>query len=152
MPPRAPHPVATVLAVVGAGVVAFLTLGPRFVIAPLRGAFLSRVDAALAPFSVALPYGQAEQILNAVMFVPLGAGVAALVARRWWVAGVIAGFAVSTTVEVLQGAVPGRVPDPADVVWNTLGATVGAVAALLVRAIAAGVRRATRARSRPLAR
>jgi VanZ family protein len=45
-------------------------------------------------------------------------------------------------VESAQGSIPGRVPDPADVVWNTLGAAIGVIVMALGRVIggAAGSR------------
>lgn len=136
---RGPLPAA--FAIAGLAVVAFLTLGPRWVIAPLHGAFRRGMDALFVSAGASMPWDD-ERLLNAVMFVPLGAAVAALLPRGWWFVGVLAGAGVSTLVEILQAGVPGRVPDATDVLWNTIGAALGAVVVAAVRLTAALVRRA----------
>ncbi len=65
-------------------------------------------------------------LLNVLLFVPLGAGLAFLTAWPWWRVALTAA-AASTLIEVLQLVLP-RDPDPMDVVTNTLGALVGALA------------------------
>lgn len=65
-------------------------------------------------------------LLNVVLFVPLGAGLALLTSWSWWRVA-LAAAAASTVVELLQLVLP-RDPDPLDVVTNTLGALVGALA------------------------
>lgn len=124
----------SVAALAALAVVAFLTLGPRAIIAPARRAFLGALDAA----SVTLSYADAERILNTVMFVPLGAALALLLARRWWPVAVLACVALSMTVEFVQESIPGRVPDAADVLWNSVGGAIGVVAIALVRAVVRG--------------
>lgn len=42
------------------------------------------------------------------------------------------GLALSATVEYLQASIPGRVPDADDVLWNTVGTTIGVLAMTLV--------------------
>ena len=150
MRPTPPHPLAIVLALTGAGVVALLTLGPRPVVAPLRGIALRGVDRFAAPLLSALPEGvDIDQVFNALLFLPLGAGIAALLPLRWWPVGPVAGLIVSLTVETLQTGLPGRVPDLDDVVWNTLGATAGAGAVLVLRLAAAAAHALTRSAHRP---
>lgn len=146
MPTRTPfRPVTIVVAVASVGAIAFLTLNPGWIVGPLRGAFVGRLFAATGGlgFDVDL-----EQAMNLAMFVPFGAAIAAVVPWRWGLVGGIAGFVVSAGVEVLQGAIPGRVSDPADVVWNTAGAAMGALVVFVVRASAAGVRAAVRSARR----
>lgn len=121
--------------------IAVLTLGPRALVAPARGRFMQWMDSITEPLLVWIPYGEAERMLNTVMFVPLGATIALLFARRAWPLAMVAGFALSAVVEYAQGSIPGRVPDPNDVLWNTIGGVLGVVAVTLVRYLAAGARR-----------
>jgi hypothetical protein len=67
--------------------------------------------------------GLADAILNVFLFIPLGAALAlrGTPARRTLLAGAV----VSLAVEVLQHLVPGRDPNPADVLFNTLGTGLG---------------------------
>lgn len=129
--------------------VALLTLAPRSLIAPARGAFMRALDALTAPVLVWIPYDDAERVLNTLLFVPLGAAVALLLSRRAWPWAVAAGFALSAAVEYLQGSIPGRVPDPSDVMWNTIGAVVGVAAVTLPRMLAAAWARRRRQRLSP---
>ena len=69
----------------------------------------------------------AERLLNTLMFVPLGATIALLLHRRLWPLAILVGFAMSAAVEYAQPTIPGRVPDAADVFWNTVGAAIGVV-------------------------
>ncbi|MGU3646371.1 VanZ family protein [Microbacterium sp. C23T] len=124
-----PRVVAGAVALLG---VAALTLGPRAIVAPARGEFLRATEAVAAPVSALLPHASIDQILNTLLFVPLGAALALLLPRRlWWVA-IGGGLALSATVEYLQASIPGRVPDVDDVLWNTVGTTIGVVAVTLV--------------------
>lgn len=136
---RAARAIAAAIAVAA---MAFLTLAPRALVAPARSEFMRAMDAAAAPLLLWIPYGDAERVLNVVMFVPLGATIALLLPRRAWPIAILAGFALSAAVESAQGSIPGRVPDPADVVWNTLGAAIGVIVMALGRVIggAAGSR------------
>ncbi|WP_461474204.1 VanZ family protein [Microbacterium sp. HJ5] len=135
----------TVAAMLAIAAVAVLTLGPRWLIAPARGEFMQAMDAVTAPLLVGVAYGDAERVLNTVMFVPLGATIALLLKARWWPVAILTGFVVSAAVEYAQASIPGRVPDPEDVVWNTFGAAIGVVAVtacrLVVRAIRSSARR-----------
>lgn len=72
---------------------------------------------------------------NVALYVPLGVLAMMLSARsRWWQAVTLA-VVVSGAFEVLQAvARPGRTASVDDVVANTLGAAVGAAAAVAVRA------------------
>lgn len=132
----------TGLALVALAAVALVTLGPRWLVAPARNLFTQVMDAAVPAFAGGLPYAD-ERALNLVLFVPLGATLALLLARRLWPLAVLAGAFVSIAVELAQTAIPGRVPDPHDVLWNSLGAAAGAVAVAGVRGIAAASRRAS---------
>lgn len=75
-----------------------------------------------------------EFSLNVVMFVPLSL-LGAFLFRRWQVSEwVSAGFLATVLIEVVQRLLlPTRTGSARDVVANTLGAFVGACAALVVR-------------------
>ena len=80
-----------------------------------------------------ITFDRAEVALNAVIIAPLSfLGWLAFTRARWqdWVAY---GFLGSTTVELLQGLLlPDRQGSFSDIVANTLGAMIGAVAARLL--------------------
>ena len=135
---------ALVRAAVALGAVAFavgLTLAPRGVVAPARELFMRGLDGLLSPFVGALHFGDLERTLNALMFAPLGFAVALVLPRRLWIAAPLTGLLVSAVVELMQAQIPGRVSDPNDVLWNTLGALAGAVLALVARVAVSGRRR-----------
>jgi len=74
-----------------------------------------------------------EIAANVLLFVPLGVLVARILGVRLWWGGVVAGFLLSVLIELCQSAfLPARFPSIADVAANTLGATLGAVLALLL--------------------
>lgn len=129
-------------AALAAGLVAMLTLAPRAFVAPARSRFMDTADALLSPLTATMSYADAERMLNAAMFLPLGAAVALLLDRRLWPIAMLAGFVVSFAVEVAQASIPGRVPDPNDVVWNTIGCAVAVTAVTLGRVVWAGADRA----------
>ena len=68
-------------------------------------------------------YGYA---LNVLLFVPVGAGLVLLTRWHWWQATLAAALA-STAFELLQLVLP-RVAQPVDVLTNTMGAALGALA------------------------
>lgn len=81
-------------------------------------------------------------VLNVLLFVPLGAGLALLTGWSWWRV-TLAAAASSTAVELLQLVLP-RDADVWDVLTNTLGAAIGALAVGAVR-----LRRRGRSAARP---
>lgn len=125
-------------------VVAGLTLAPPSVAAPARRLFVQAMVALAEPLVLWIPGGLTERLLNTLLFVPLGATVALLLSRRLWPVAIFAGFALSATVELMQDSIPGRVPDLADVLWNTVGAAIGVVLVTAPRLVAAAARRPVR--------
>lgn len=129
-------PVVSRLLLAGLSVTAVLalTLAPRSVVAPARGAFMALAERVGSPLVGYFSAGQLESVLNVMLFVPLGAASALLLGRRLWGFAPLLGVLVSFGVEYAQVRIPGRVPDLQDVFWNTSGAAVGAaVASLMLR-------------------
>lgn len=153
--PAVPTPrrgIRLLVAALAVAVVAVLTLAPQRVVNPARGVFMGFVDAAVEPFAAWLPVLGADRVLNTAMFLPLGAAIALILSRRLWPLAILAGFALSATVEYAQASIPGRVPDPTDVLWNTVGGAAGVLLVTLTRYLFAGVRRLSRMRFRKAAR
>lgn len=124
-----------------AAVITLLTLAPPSIAAPLRGLFLRSMVEVGQPLMSAVPFGDVDDVLNVLMFVPLGATLALLLARRLWPLGIAVSLALSTAVEFAQRSIPGRVPDGDDVLWNTVGAAAGVLAVAVPRLAAAAARR-----------
>jgi glycopeptide antibiotics resistance protein len=70
----------------------------------------------------------ADGILNVLLFAPLGFFLA--VGFGKWRTTVAFGFLLSGTIELLQTMIPGRDPSLSDVVFNTLGTTLGVAVAM----------------------
>ena len=70
-------------------------------------------------------------LLNVLLFVPAGALLVALTPCRWWAATALAAVA-SGAVELAQARWLERIGEGSDVVANTLGAAIGAVAVTLL--------------------
>lgn len=122
--------------------IALLTLAPPSIAAPLRGAFVRSMVEVGQPVLAAVPFGDLDDVLNVLLFVPLGATLALLLPRRVWPVAIVGAFALSVAVEFAQRSIPGRVPDGDDVLWNTVGAAVGVLAVTIPRAaVAATLRR-----------
>ena len=90
---------------------------------------LFRYTVPIAPASLAPEhYGIA---LNVLLFVPAGALLVALTPCRWWGATAVAALA-SGAVELAQARWLDRIGEGSDVVANTLGVAIGAVAVTLL--------------------
>ena len=86
-------------------------------------------DSGLQPLAFNFPFdlhGLADDLLNLALFVPLGLAVSWR--SRRVAAAVVTGFLLSAAIELLQTVVPGRDPSLSDVVFNTLGTAIGALA------------------------
>ena len=78
-----------------------------------------------------ISYDALEFTANVGMFVPIGALVAAL-GRHWWIAFAV-GIALTCGIEFVQLFLPARFPDVRDILANSLGALLGAVAVVAVQ-------------------
>ncbi len=75
-----------------------------------------------------------EFAANIILFVPLGFFIT-LLFQRWWI-GVLVSIVLSTSVELLQVFLPGRLATPRDVLSNTIGGVIGCVIALVFLGVA----------------
>jgi hypothetical protein len=72
---------------------------------------------------------------NVALFVPVGAGLAAVLRRRSVIVPLAVAAGLSLAVETFQWAVPsGRIANSADVVANTIGAAIGILLAVMTGA------------------
>ena len=76
-----------------------------------------------------LRYLVIDLVGNVVVFIPFGLGLAGVLHRNCWqntLIGVMSGgFILSLTIETLQLTIPSRASDVDDLIFNTLGATIG---------------------------
>lgn len=112
-----------------------VTLTPRRFASPARVLFMDLAHVFAAPLVEPMTFIEVESTLNALLFVPLGAAVALALSRRLWMLAPVLVFCASLAIESVQAAIPGRVPDVQDIVWNTIGGIIGAVAVGIVRGL-----------------
>jgi hypothetical protein len=92
---------------------------------------------ALAPTPLTrwITFDLLEFTANVALFVPAGLLGALWLGGRWWLA-VPLGLAISVAIETTQAlALPGRVADVRDLVSNTAGTALGALALAAMRRI-----------------
>lgn len=65
-----------------------------------------------------------DAVRNVLLFVPFGASLALL--ELGVLPATVAGMVLSTVIELMQFAIPGREPAVRDILTNTIGAAVGA--------------------------
>jgi VanZ like family len=85
-------------------------------------------DRALQPFSFTFAFdlhGVADDLLNIGLFVPLGLALGWN--SRRLAPAIVCGLLLSTAIELIQTIVPGRDPSLSDIIFNTLGAGLGAL-------------------------
>lgn len=122
--------VASVAYAVGLGVLVAGPWGRDLNDLTVRCYTFFRYDWPIAPEG-ALPYHYGV-LLNVLLFVPVGALLAALLRGRWWAAVLVAGLC-SAVIEVVQSRWLERIGSVDDLVANTLGAALGALALTLRR-------------------
>ncbi|MBN1220444.1 MAG: VanZ family protein [Anaerolineae bacterium] len=78
-----------------------------------------------------------DVIGNIIVFVPLGAGLAGILPRANLGQAIcrvtLVGFLFSLTIELTQLAIPTRATDIDDLIFNTVGVTMGALLFILLR-------------------
>jgi glycopeptide antibiotics resistance protein len=132
--------VASVAYAVGLGVLVAGPWGQDLNDLTVRCYTFFRYDWQIAPLWVVPEhYGV---LLNVLLFVPVGALLAALLRGRWWAAVLVAALC-SAAIEAVQSRWLERIGSVDDLVANTVGAALGALALTLRR------RRRSRRAGRP---
>jgi hypothetical protein len=67
--------------------------------------------------------GAADRVANILLFLPLG--ITLQWAKIRWRRATALGFALSVSIELVQMLIPGRFPNPLDVLTNTIGSALG---------------------------
>jgi glycopeptide antibiotics resistance protein len=119
-----------------AAVVLWATVGPapwRTRSNQLEGGILNP-DAWTAPVTWTTGY-LSEMAFNVAMFVPVGLLAALLIPRRRWPLALLAGFAFTAVIELVQVPEPDRISDPRDLVMNSAGAVLGVLLVLTARMV-----------------
>ena len=115
------------------GFVGMVTLTPE-ARAPIPVGLVVRVLEALhrRGYLETLTVYRVEFLANIAMFVPIGVFLLLLVgAERWWIA-LFLPFFMTVFIETAQRNIPGRVPDPRDILANTMGGVAGVFLALIL--------------------
>jgi VanZ family protein len=96
---------------------------------------------------LSIDVNELEFLANIALFVPVGMFLLLLFGTRLWWLAMTASFAMTGFIEFAQRSIPGRVPDPRDLVANGLGAVIGVLIAVVLTLPAALRRRRQRRRS-----
>jgi glycopeptide antibiotics resistance protein len=122
------HPLLSVLTLAYLAFVGWVTLTPGS-LAPTSSDLVLRVLARLQRYDELswLTYDRAEYLANIALFVPVGLFLLLLFGSRLWWLALAAAIVLTSSIETVQRAVPGRVSDERDIAANTIGAVVGIV-------------------------
>ncbi len=99
----------------------------------LEGGILNP-DAWTAPVTWTTGY-LSEMAFNVALFIPVGLLAALLIPRRRWPLALVAGFAFTALIELVQVPEADRISDPRDLVMNTAGAVLGVLLVLVARMV-----------------
>ena len=116
---------------------AFVVFWPSPIDEPVQG-LLARAIAELHERGVPtfVDYDFIESFANILLFVPVGFLFGLMVPLRWWPIALLLGPALSGAIELAQRyLLEARYATVADVVANSIGATVGVVLAVAIRAV-----------------
>lgn len=126
------HPLLSLVTFVYLGFVAWVTLGPQ----PIGdgNTWIFRALRVFARYDLTswLNYQRLEFLANVGMFIPIGMFFLLLFGRRLWVVSVLAGVALTCTIEFVQKFLPDRVSDISDIIANSSGTLIGVLFALAV--------------------
>lgn len=119
------------------GVILLATMWPT----PLDEGYQGAIDKVLAVLHRnGIPewfgYNKLEFTANIAMFIPLGFLVALLLPQKLWWLALLLCPALSVAIELVQGAVlDARISSALDVLANSLGALIGILVAVVIRAL-----------------
>ncbi|WP_461475035.1 VanZ family protein [Microbacterium sp. HJ5] len=133
------HAVIALLAIGYGAFLAFVVFWPSPIDRPVAG-ILNRAIAELHERGVPsfIDYGLIEACANVALFVPVGLLFGLMVPLRWWPIALLLGPALSASIEFAQRyLLEERYATVNDVIANSIGATVGVLAAVLLRAVVA---------------
>ncbi|WP_426323904.1 VanZ family protein [Microbacterium sp. E-13] len=83
-----------------------------------------------------IDYGFIESFANMLLFVPVGFLFGLMVPLHWWPVALLLGPALSAAIEVSQHyLLAARYATVQDVISNSIGATIGVLAAVFIRAV-----------------
>lgn len=131
------HTLIALLAIGYGAFLAFVVFWPSPIDAPVQG-LLERVIAELHERGVPtfVDYGLIEAFANILLFIPVGLLFGLMVPLRWWPVALLLGPALSVLIEVAQRyALEERYSTVQDVIANSIGATIGVFAAVILRAV-----------------
>ena len=131
------HALIAFLAIGYGTFLAFVVFWPSPIDAPVQG-LLDRVIAELHERGVPafVDYELIEAFANVLLFIPVGLLFGLVVPLRWWPVALLLGPAVSGLIEVAQRyALEERYSTIQDVIANSIGATIGVFAAVILRAV-----------------
>jgi VanZ family protein len=127
------HPFLSVVTIAYLAFVGWVTLtpGPD---APTQSDLLLRVLARLQAYRHLdwLTYDRAEYLANIALFLPIGLFLLLLFGSRFWWLAVAGALMMTSLIETVQKAIPGRVSDDRDIAANTLGAVIGVLVGLVL--------------------
>ncbi|MGV9194703.1 VanZ family protein [Microbacterium sp. MC2] len=133
------HFLVRLLAVGYGGFVAFVVFWPSPIDRPVAG-MLDRVIAELHERGVPgfVDYAFIEFSANVALFIPLGILFGLALPMTWWAVMLLLGPALSGFIELVQSVVLAeRYASVHDVIANSIGATIGVLLALTLRAVVA---------------
>ncbi|MEY2848688.1 MAG: hypothetical protein RI885_1353 [Actinomycetota bacterium] len=127
------HPVLSLATFAYLALVGWITLGPQ----PLDDGRDSLLWRALRFFGRHdltdwITYQRVEFTANVFMFIPVGMFLLLLVGRRRWFVALLAGIALTVSIETVQLFLPDRVSDVSDIIANSIGTLIGVLFTLVV--------------------
>jgi glycopeptide antibiotics resistance protein len=151
------HPFLSLLSFAYLGFLGWVTLTPssdQVDFSALGARLLARLERYpdFEPLTSRLTIDRLEFLANVGLFVPVGVFLLLLFGSGFWWVAIGVGLALTSVIENAQRSIPGRVPDPRDVVANTAGTVIGVLVALVLTLPAALRRRRVRRERRELAR
>ncbi|MFD4959663.1 VanZ family protein [Microbacterium sp. NPDC058389] len=133
-----PRHAIILLMALGYGVfLAFMVFWPSPIDEPIQG-LLERAISELHERGVPgfIDYDFIESFSNVLLFIPVGFLFALMVPLRWWPVALLLGPALSVGIELIQRyLLDARVSTVDDVIANSIGATIGVLLAVVIRAV-----------------